>query len=86
MYVGEYANGKFHGKGTFTFIQEYIHGQITLDMKEISWKALEKVMDIGLLIIWTQKVINTKATISMTRKMDLASISGKMEQHIKGIS
>ena len=86
MYVGEYANGKFHGKGTFIFTQEYTHGRTILDMKEISWKEQEKAMETGLQIILIQKVINMKVTISMTRKMDLANTFGKMEQHMKDIS
>ena len=43
-------------------------------------------METGLPIILTQKVINMKVTIKMTRKMVLESISGKMEQLMKDIS
>ena len=77
MYVGEYKNGKFFGKGKLRTIQVSIRGQIILDIMEISLTEQGKVLGLGRRTIWTLRVTNTRVITKTIRRLGLVSTFGR---------
>jgi len=83
VYSGDYLNGKFQGKGTSFLTQEAIHGRITQDTMEISFKASELVRASGLQTIFNRVVIAMKVNMKTIAKMVTECTHGEMEPSTK---